>query len=160
MLMEILAVVEKFPINNCVAPSKYGKKVSLNARVFYHLCSPIKPKRRYFHENREIYGKFPGIYRRFGKCSCINGNFACIDGNFPKMISYNNMVKFQDMEIFQGNNEVFENLPAKTDIFHATTIIVRKMVCGSNPAEVFKLEICCGKISITTNKFRYENFQT
>jgi hypothetical protein len=34
MLMEILAVVEKFPMNNCVVSFKLGNKVSGNAWVF------------------------------------------------------------------------------------------------------------------------------
>jgi hypothetical protein len=36
MLMEIFAVVEKFPKNSCVFPSKLGKKDSVNEWVFYH----------------------------------------------------------------------------------------------------------------------------
>jgi hypothetical protein len=41
----------------------------------------------YFHENKDIYGKFTRKYRSFGKLSSILGNFPCIYGNFSRMIS-------------------------------------------------------------------------
>jgi hypothetical protein len=77
MLMEILAEVEKFPINNCEVFFKAWK----------HGCHVIKPLRKYFHENKDIYGKFPRKFSRFGKFTSIDGNFPCIDGIFPMMIS-------------------------------------------------------------------------
>jgi hypothetical protein len=46
-----------------------------------------KTKGKYFPENKEIYGKFPRKYRRFGKFNGIDGNFPCIDGYFPRTIS-------------------------------------------------------------------------
>jgi hypothetical protein len=80
MLMEILAEMEKFPMNNCAVSFKAWKKSVMKWMDILPQMSFNKPLGKYFYENREIYGKFPRKYRRFGK-------FICIDGNFSRMIS-------------------------------------------------------------------------
>jgi hypothetical protein len=87
MLMEIFAVVEKFPKNNCVVSFKAWTKRFIKCMGNLPLMSCNKPQGKYIHENRNICGKFTRKYRSFGKFTSIDGNFPCIDGNFPRMIS-------------------------------------------------------------------------
>jgi hypothetical protein len=87
MLMEIFAVVEKFPKNKCVVSFQAWKKRFSICMGILPLMSCNKTKGKYFHKNKDIYGKFTGKYRSFEKFSSIHGYFPCIYGNFPRMIS-------------------------------------------------------------------------
>jgi hypothetical protein len=66
MLMEIFAEVEKFPKNKCVVSFQAWKKRFSKCMGILPLMSSNKTIGNYFHENKDIYGKFTGKYRRFG----------------------------------------------------------------------------------------------